>query len=265
LKETNFTRAYLEEASFQQVQLRDDNGIGPRLADVHRGNPNLADIEWWQIDKLGDESEARELDQLRKSRIRLSGNMYSEADARWESRIALCNRYEEVARAYRQLAKILQDQGSHDSFVRFIYRAQVVEKKILRLRLVQSRDERSFSYRARIQGKERPVSLLGHYLFSILLDALAGYGYRPGRAFAWYLGSIFGFALLYWRLGGQPPLGAFILSLTSFHGRGFLPNDLSNKIDLGSPIIILATLEAVLGLFIEISFIATFTQRFFGK
>jgi hypothetical protein len=34
---------------------------------------------------------------------------------------------------------------------------------------------------------------------------------------------------------------------------------------LHDPLILLAAVEAVVGLVIEISFIATFTQRFFGK
>jgi uncharacterized protein YjbI with pentapeptide repeats len=51
------------------------------------------------------------------------------------------------------------------------------------------------------------------------------------------------------------------ISVTSFHGRGFLPGPFA----LSSPVTALAALEAVIGLFIEISFIATFTQRFFGR
>ena len=57
------------------------------------------------------------------------------------------------------------------------------------------------------------------------------------------------------------PLGALIFSITSFHGRGFFPGG----IPLDAPITVLAATEAVIGLIIEISFIATFTQRFFGK
>lgn len=34
---------------------------------------------------------------------------------------------------------------------------------------------------------------------------------------------------------------------------------------LGDPVAILAAFEAVVGLFIEITFIATFTQRFFAR
>jgi hypothetical protein len=52
-----------------------------------------------------------------------------------------------------------------------------------------------------------------------------------------------------------------VFSVTSFHGRGFFPGTLSLEDTLTK----LAAPEAVIGLVIEISFIATFTQRFFGK
>ncbi len=62
---------------------------------------------------------------------------------------------------------------------------------------------------------------------------------------------------------GHPfsPGGALVFSLTSFHGRGFFPGGLS----LEDAITQYAAFEAVVGLFIEISFIATFTQRLFGR
>ena len=53
---------------------------------------------------------------------------------------------------------------------------------------------------------------------------------------------------------------AFRQHLRSLHGRGFFQPLQS----LGDPIAALAAIEAVIGLLIEISFIATFTQRFFG-
>jgi hypothetical protein len=59
-------------------------------------------------------------------------------------------------------------------------------------------------------------------------------------------------------------LDAFVFSLTSFHGRGFSPGFTGNS-SLHEPLVMLAAFEAVIGLFIEISFIATFTQRYFGK
>jgi hypothetical protein len=54
---------------------------------------------------------------------------------------------------------------------------------------------------------------------------------------------------------------ALVLSVSSFHGRGFFQPVQS----LGDPGAIIAAIEAVFGLLIEISFIATFTQRFFGR
>jgi hypothetical protein len=54
---------------------------------------------------------------------------------------------------------------------------------------------------------------------------------------------------------------AAILSVSSFHGHGFF-QPLNSP---GDPVAILASIEAVFGLFIEVSFTATFTQRFFGK
>jgi len=56
-------------------------------------------------------------------------------------------------------------------------------------------------------------------------------------------------------------IGAIIFSITAFHGRGFFPGGFGYD-DL---VTILAATEAVVGLLIELSFIATFTQRFFGK
>ncbi len=81
----------------------------------------------------------------------------------------------------------------------------------------------------------------------------------------WYLVIIVGFSLAYYSFGHLPLLpDAFVFSLTSFHGRGFFPG-LGNETSLHNPLVVLAAIEAVVGLFIEISFIATFTQRFFGK
>ncbi len=99
-----------------------------------------------------------------------------------------------------------------------------------------------------------------------MVDPLAGYGYRPLRSLFWYLFIIIGFAIAYYTFGHLSlfPPDAFIYSLTSFHGRGFFPG-LENRHSLHDPLVMLAAIEAVVGLFIEISFIATFTQRFFAK
>ena len=90
---------------------------------------------------------------------------------------------------------------------------------------------------------------------------LAGYGHKPGRSLFIYLLTITGFATCYFLFGRLSPLEALIFSVTSFHGRGFFPGPFA----LGDPVTALAAMEAVVGIFIEISFIATFTQRFFGR
>lgn len=154
--------------------------------------------------------------------------------------------YEEAVRVNRQLAVVLRDQGLNEEADHFAYRAQLLQRVVWRKR-----------------GK--PLK----YLFSLFLDLLAGYGYRPGRSIIAYLLVISSFAVGYAALThflhAQPyPLAwyeALVLSVSSFHGRGFFQPVQS----LGDPVAMLASIEAVLGLLIEISFIATFTQRFFGR
>jgi hypothetical protein len=118
------------------------------------------------------------------------------------------------------------------------------------------------------KSKQR-ARALGAWLFSWFLFLIAGYGYKPSRSFLAYLLVISGFATAYYIFGHAvgptlSPLGAFVFSMTSFHGRGFFPG-LEHTTSLHDPLVVLAALEAVVGLFIEISFIATFTQRFFGS
>ena len=107
----------------------------------------------------------------------------------------------------------------------------------------------------------RRIRSFGSYAFSWFLDILAGYGYKPGRSLFIYILMIAVFATCYFLVGQLTPSEALIFSVTSFHGRGFFPGPFT----LDNPITGLAAIEAVAGLFIEISFIATFTQRFFGR
>ena len=104
------------------------------------------------------------------------------------------------------------------------------------------------------------------WLFSWFLFLLAGYGYRPSRSFLAYFLVITGFATAYYFLGhtvgpALSPLEAFVFSMTSFHGRGFFPGG----IKLDDPLTVLAAIEALVGLIIEVTFIATLTRRFFGQ
>jgi uncharacterized protein YjbI with pentapeptide repeats len=203
------------------------------VADVSWGGANLAVVDWSGARGasaviLGDEREARR-------RVN--------ADGARKDRATRLKDYAAAVRANRQLAVALRAQGLDEDAARFAYRAQVLQRRVS---LRQLR--------------------LGSYLFSLFLDGLAGYGYKPGRSVLVYLAVIFGWAAAYYFLGqtasvNLSPLGALVFSVTSFHGRGFFPGGLA----LDDPLTVLAAAEAILGLLIELSFIATFTQRFLGK
>lgn len=206
------------------------------MADLIWGGANLAIVNWagggdGQIGSvmLGDEREAR--------RARTP-------DGRKKDRTLRIKEYEAAVRANRQLAVALQGQGMNEEAAAFAYRAQALRRQVLRR-----------------QGPRKR----GAYLFSLFLDGLAGYGYRPMRTLAWYIGLVLAFAALYYGVGlsHAPHLRwyeALVVSLTAFHGRVF-----SEGFHPGDPQGIAAAIEAVSGLLIEASFIATFTQRFFGS
>src|SRR5260370_8291648 len=94
-----------------------------------------------------------------------------------------------------------------------------------------------------------------------MLDLIAGYGYRPVRSVIAYLVIIFGFMGLY-LLNAHfvaPHLRwdeALVLSVSSFHGRGFF----SQEISLGDTYARLAAAEQVEGMLIVTSFISSFTH-----
>jgi uncharacterized protein YjbI with pentapeptide repeats len=151
--------------------------------------------------------------------------------------------YKAALRANRQLATALRSQGLNEDADRFAYKAQRLQRQVL--------------WR---QGRKDAA------VGSWFLDLIAGYGYRPLRAFAAYAFVIALFTGLY-LLNSHfvaPYLTwneALVLSMSSFHGRGFFnPN-----IQLGDTYAQLAAVEALVGLFIEVTFIATFTQRFFAR
>jgi hypothetical protein len=148
-----------------------------------------------------------------------------------------------IVREYRALAKVLQEQGLHEAADRFVHLSLVWQRRVL------LRNRRPFGY-------------LGY----LIMDAVSGHGYSPRRALISYATVIIGFAAAFAAIGSVNghafnPVEAIVFSVTSFHGRGFFPGGLG----LDDPITILAAVEAVLGLFVEITFIATFTQRFFAR
>lgn len=235
MRGANLSNAHLEKANLSEAQLEGvklagvvlshgKERIGPQLADVQWGNTNLSVVQWSQVEMPGDEYLA-----------------HQEKKSAGKDRDRLREYYERAVRANRQLAVALQAQGLYEEAARFAYRAQKLQRFVFRL---------------------QPD--FGKYFFFTLLYALAGYGYKPLFTLIWYIATLFFFTFLYLLIGHVDFWSAFLLSLTSFHGRGFFPG---NTISPCNPLLVgvLAAFEAVTGLFIEISFIATFTQRFLGK
>lgn len=155
-------------------------------------------------------------------------------------------------RANRVLAFALEAQGLVEDANRFAYRAQHLQRHVLRLQ------------RRVLRLQRRWTAMVG----SSLLDLLAGYGYKPSCSFLAYSVLVGLFAVLYWWLivAGltAEPLRSWadplVLSVTSFHGRAFFAGD----IHLNDWVARVGAVEAAIGLLIEVIFIATFTQRFFG-
>ena len=214
------------------------------LAGVHWGEVDLSVVDWTHVNVLGDEQQAhrwkgdggkikdaatrlegyrRAAGANRRLAVALQGQGLSDAATRLEE-------YRTAVRANRQLGVALQGQGLNEEAAHFAYRAQLLQRVVLR--------------------RQRKV---GRYLFSLVLDLLAGYGYRPGRSLIAYLLIIFGFMGLY-LLNAHfvvPHLRwdeALVLSLSSFHGRGFFSQDIT----LGDTYARLAAAEAVVGLLIEV-------------
>ncbi len=228
LAPANLRQAFLDTTTnLDGIILGDEQQGVISLVDTSWGNVNLAVVDWAPIKMLGDEREAHQ---------------QALEDGAKKEKGRLLVKFQQAVRANRQLAIALQAQGLNEDAARFAYRAQKLQRGV-------ARQQRKF----------------GQFLFSLFLDLLAGYGYRPRRSLLWYLIIIFGFAAAYFAFGHLPLLpDALVFSLTSFHGRGFFPG-LGNETSLHNPLVVLAAFEAVVGLLIEISFIATFTQRFFGK
>ncbi len=153
--------------------------------------------------------------------------------------------YQDAARAYHGLTVALRDQGLADVASKYRLREQVMLRKAMRY-------------------ERNP----GGWFLNVLLGSVAGHGEKPGRALVAYVSIVTMFAVIFWFVtnflhSGTQPLQwyeASVLSISSFHGRGFF----TNTIQLGDPLAIFAAFEAVFGLFIELVFIATFSRRFLG-
>jgi uncharacterized protein YjbI with pentapeptide repeats len=225
LEGANLSEAFFDSTTrLNEAVLSNSVYGGVSLADVHWGDVNVAVIDWSAVSQLGDERTAKQ----QKSD---DGEPKDSTD-----RLA---GYRKAVRAYRQLAVMLRNQGLNEDAARFAYRAQLTQRVVFR------------------QQKKR-----GQYLFSLFLDLLAGYGYKPWRSFATYIVVICLFATIYFLLGHHLAWNeVIVISMTAFHGRGFFPT----QFQPGDPQALVAAIEAFVGLLIEVTFIATLTQRLFGK
>jgi uncharacterized protein YjbI with pentapeptide repeats len=224
--------AHFEDADLRGVRFNDDTLLnGAWLGSKTDGVARLADIKW----RGTNLAQVRWVTPARwtRSRTGTAGELGSPL-VQVQRRL----------RASRQLALVLRSQGLNSEADSFAYKAQVLQRRVHRL---QRRPLRSFS--------------------SWLLDLISGYGYKPMRSFITYLLVVGVFAIAYYLLGTNvnpplDPLSAAVFSITSFHGRGFVPGE---NVMLNNPLTVFAAGEAIIGLLIEITFIATFTQRFFAR
>jgi uncharacterized protein YjbI with pentapeptide repeats len=222
-----------------------------RVADVHWGEASLAVIDWSRVKELGDERVPSEQNLQPSSLPTVPDEKTANAsrqERRQARRVAAVKRvfaFVDAARAYRQLATVLRTQGITDEADRFAYRAQLCQRQVLR--------------------RQRRY---GPCLFSWLLAALAGYGYRLERILIAYVLIISVFAAVYFTIGVPggfphdtvPLVDAFQVSITAIHGRVFF-----EQLKLGSAVTWVAAAESIIGIVIEGVFTAMLVQRFFGS
>lgn len=208
---------------------------GVMLDQVIFDNTNLTVVEWDRVQRLGDERAAHK---ARTVAEKIDG-------------------YHAAARANRALAVALRNQGLGGDATRFHYRAELM-----------ARYEQYYNLLARLFSRRfyTAPAAFGRWFFSWLLGAFAGYGDRLGRLFLTYLVTVSVFAVLMYAVAGRPPSfdslrDVYVLSVTSFHGRGIQPPGLH----LNDALATLTAVEAFFGLAIEGIFIAAFTRRVTGN
>jgi len=231
-RKANFYKADLQGASFVRAKLAGANlshavfGMRTDLGEAKLGDQDLglvsvADTIWNDVILASADWSAL------LEGVRLGDDRQEEALV--------------AARANQQLALALRAQGLNAEASELDYRARV--------------------WRLRDLWQKRRFPA---FMISGLVCLVSGYGYRPTRSFGAYTITIFGFMGLYlWNSRVVSPHltldEAFVLSMSSFHGRGFF----SSTISLGDTYARLSVAEAFIGLLIEAMLIATFTQRIF--
>jgi uncharacterized protein YjbI with pentapeptide repeats len=221
LRGADLTGAWMDSTTrFRAVKL----DAGTRVGQVVWNSVPLIQVDWAQLPATGEEADIKG---TKARAVRLQAIIAAQ-------------------QAYDGLAVVLQNQGVKDWASRYHLRALRLERRAQLLR--------------------------GHLLswfVSWLIDALSGYGQYTGRALRAYALVVTLFAATYYALTNALSvhihtratrlswIEALVLSVSSFHGRGFFPQ----AITLGDPIAVVAAAEAIIGLFIELVFITTFSRR----
>lgn len=228
----DLTRAHLEGADLARCFFDGATTLDRvYFCDREHGCARLADVQWGDVNlSVVTWSSVKTLTGRRPARHH-DRDTHEYVAPRQESIYF----YEEAVRTNRQIAIHLYNQGLNEEGARFSHAAYSIRRQIYRL-------------------KHRYI----RYGLSCLIAVLAGYGYTPLRILMWYVAINTVCAVIYSRLGSPDPI---VESITAFHGRGFF----SEQFRLGNPEYRIAASEAVIGLLIEICFIATFTQRFLGR
>ena len=214
-----------------------------RLADARWGGANLTVINWKPMMKggLGDELAAWRWQADKKT----TGVLKDPSTGREQWQAGQLDTFKAAVRATRQVATELRNQGLYEESNQLAYRAQILQRSVYRY-----------------EGEALA------YLCSLLLAALAGYGYRFRNIIAVCLTTVALFATAYaisgWFVGEELSLQqiayAAQISLNAIHGRVFFA-----QFGLDTFQSWLATTESVFGIIIEGIFVAILIQRFFGK
>lgn len=254
LSSANLRWANLCGATLDGVRMNDETILAnikldseTQLGDISWNNASLTQINWEQVTCIGDEVHA-------KTQIKeLPNQGIKERSKSVEERM---HEYQQTSRTYRSLALALREQGLSRRAIYFNTRAERMDCYVL-------------FYRARTYSSWRHINLL---LFAYLswFGSCILYGFtwlsaHLGWLFLSYLLGVFCFTIAYFVVGLQAHTGltlidAFVLSLTSFHGRGLQPST-----DLNDAMRVIAGIEAIFGLLIEALFISAFTRRVTGS
>jgi uncharacterized protein YjbI with pentapeptide repeats len=218
-------------SSLRETVLGDAERGAVALVDARLDGVNLAVVDWTQVQVLRDEQEARST---------------TSEDGKNKEAIARLAQFRAAARANRQLAVALRDQGLNEEADHFAYRAQILHHEVLR--------------------RQRA---LGPRLFSLFLWVVSGYGYRLRNILTTYIGVLLLFTVIYWLMGvhsfrGEPGVQAlwdsFLVSLSAIHGRTTF-----EQLGAWSSTAWVAAVESVLGIIVEGVFVAMLIQRFFTR